>query len=111
VQLNLAVRGSSDGPWDRDLVTGELYLSPAYKQLLGYADHELESSMDAVRSLIHPDDREEWRRAIERHFHDGTPYRQEFRAQVRSGSYRWFVSRGEAIRDAPRPSEVPPTAC
>jgi len=48
---------------------------------------------------VHPEDREQslerFRTAIER----GEPYRQEHRLESTDGDYRWFLSRGEPVRD------------
>ncbi|MBE9156511.1 diguanylate cyclase [Nodosilinea sp. LEGE 06152] len=51
-QLELVLQASSEGFCDWDLVTGEIYFSPQWKALLGYADHELENSQEMWRSLI-----------------------------------------------------------
>ena len=86
--------------WDWDLNLGTLFLSPSLKALLGYSGDELPSSSAALAALIHPDDFEADAAAIEAHLTDGTPYRQEYRMRHRSGEYRWFLVRGQAMRDA-----------
>jgi len=55
-RLSLALEGASDGLWDWDLVTGEVYLSPRWKGMLGYRDEEIPNSLETFRSLLHPDD-------------------------------------------------------
>ena len=36
------------GIWDWNVVTGEIYLSPAWKRQLGYRDHELTNDIAGV---------------------------------------------------------------
>ncbi|HWT99590.1 MAG TPA: ATP-binding protein, partial [Terriglobales bacterium] len=50
--LSLAVRGSNDGLFDYDRAQDQLWLSPRWKQQLGYRDADLESSPAAWRGLI-----------------------------------------------------------
>jgi diguanylate cyclase (GGDEF)-like protein/PAS domain S-box-containing protein len=56
-QLELVLQASSEGFWDWDLVTGKIYFSPQWKAMLGYADEELENTMEMWNSLIFGDDR------------------------------------------------------
>lgn len=45
-----------DGYWDWNIVTNYEYLSPSWKNQLGYSDSELENSTSTWMKLIHPDD-------------------------------------------------------
>ncbi|MBN9690203.1 MAG: PAS domain S-box protein [Verrucomicrobia bacterium] len=94
----LAERAVQDGIWDWNLTTNEAYLSPQWKALVGYSDHELANVVASFFGLTHPDDRSEVEAAIERHLKQGEPFRQEFRLRHKDGYYRWILSRGEAVR-------------
>ncbi len=98
-RFKLAVTGSNDGLWDWDIPTHTVYFSPRYKQLLGYADDEMENTLSAVVSLMHPADRDEGLRALEEHLESGESYDAEFRLRTRAGDYRWFRMRGQSVRD------------
>lgn len=56
-QLEFVLQASSEGFWDWDLVTGEIYFSPQWKAMLGYADEELENTIEMWNSVIFEDDR------------------------------------------------------
>lgn len=100
-RLNLVMRATNDGIWDWNTRTNEVYYSPRWKSMLGYAEHEIANHNDAWRNLIHPDDYE---RAIAQSQADveGTEseYVLEHRLRHKDGSYRWILSRGLALRDA-----------
>ena len=98
-RLDLAVRGTSDGVWDWEIKTGSEHWSPRFKELLGYAENEIEASYDQFLALLHPDEEADVREAIRLHLEENQPYDREFRMRTKSGEYRWFHSRGEALRD------------
>jgi diguanylate cyclase (GGDEF)-like protein/PAS domain S-box-containing protein len=56
-QLDLVLQASSEGYWDWNVATGEIYFSPQWKAMLGYADHELDNSFAMWESVIFEDDR------------------------------------------------------
>ncbi|HEY9648280.1 MAG TPA: diguanylate cyclase, partial [Chroococcidiopsis sp.] len=64
-QLELVLQASSEGFWDWNLVTGEIYFSPAWKAMLGYTDCELDNSVETWASVIFADDRSSVLRLIE----------------------------------------------
>jgi len=100
-RLALVIQGSSDGVWDWDLRTNEVYFSARWKAMLGYAEHEVENHFSAWERLLHPADRERALASIQAYLSGQTPtYELEHRLRHRDGSYRWILSRGVALRDA-----------
>lgn len=95
-----AMRGTSEGLWDWNIVTGEDYLSPWWKEMLGYTDEELPNHPSTFRTLLHPDDLPRVTAAVQAHLDERVPYDMELRLRTKSGDYRWFRARGEAERDA-----------
>ncbi|HMW48209.1 MAG TPA: EAL domain-containing protein, partial [Cellvibrionaceae bacterium] len=94
----LAVQGAEDGIWDWDLSQHTLYLSPRWKAILGYKDHEFPSTIDAWLSAVHPDDLDLVRDLLI--FSDTHPnIRQEYRMLHRDGREIWVLCRGVVIRD------------
>lgn len=51
-QFELAIKGSNDGIWDWDIRTNEMYISPKWKEQLGYNEDELKSKYEAFQNLI-----------------------------------------------------------
>ena len=98
-RLHLATVGSNDGLWEWDLRSGEMYISPRIKDLLGYADREIANTPGDFLALVHPDDRDGALAAVRAHVRKDVPYDVEFRARTKSGGYRWLRARGRSVRD------------
>jgi len=96
-RYELAVAGSAAGIWDWDINSGKVYYSSRFKQLLDYGAEEPWESADDFWNKVHPDDVQTVRTAIEEHLKDGALYRIDFRLQIKSGEYRWFHARGQAL--------------
>lgn len=94
-----AVRGTSDGLWDWTVDGSDAYLSPRWKELLGFAENELPNHRDTVHGLLHPEDLQLVCDGVKAHFEHGAPYDLQVRLRTKSGQYRWFRLRGEAERD------------
>ena len=95
----LAVKGAADGIWDWNITTNDLWLAPRFKELLGYQDHEFASTFDNWELHLHPDDRRLALEAISAHQERRVPYDMEYRLKTKSGQYRWYRARGQAIWD------------
>lgn len=95
----LAVRGSNEGLWDLDVVNDVAWYSPHFKELLGYAEHELADERATMIALIHPDDRARVEAAREEHLASRVPFDVELRLRTRSGEHCWYRARGQAVWD------------
>ncbi|MEQ9328570.1 MAG: EAL domain-containing protein [Rhodospirillales bacterium] len=96
----LAVAGANDGIWDWNMRTGRIYFSDRWKQMLGYVDGDLNGDLDGWLDLVHKEDVDDVRNAIERHTLGATPhFSSEHRILHRDGSYRWVSARGLIVRD------------
>ncbi|WP_256990119.1 sensor domain-containing diguanylate cyclase [Burkholderia sp. AU15512] len=94
----LALTESGTGVWDRNVETGEIHYSPAWKALLGYAPHELSTRIEDAYERLHPDDVADVKAAMLAHFEQRTDhYAVEHRIRCKDGSYKWICSRGKVI--------------
>ena len=53
-RLTLAFAGAQEGVWDWNLETGAVVYSSRWKQMLGYADEEIEPNVGAWERLAPP---------------------------------------------------------
>ena len=93
------INGTNEGIWDWIPATGEGYLSPRWKRLLGYDDHELPNVQATFFDRIHPEDQALAQQAVRAHLDERTPFDVELRLRCKSGEYRWFSTRGQAEWD------------
>ncbi|MFO1318942.1 MAG: EAL domain-containing protein [Burkholderiales bacterium] len=98
-RFELAVRGSNDGLWDWNIETRQWYCSPRFKQLLGYAEYEMDDSAEDIVARVHPEERRRFREALRGHLRLALPFDAEVRLRTKSGDYRWFRARGQSVRD------------
>lgn len=96
----LAVRGTNDGLWDWDLATDRVYYSPRWKIMLGYEEDEVGDRPAEWLERVHPDDGPRLQAKMAAHLEGTAPhFEDEHRMRHKDGSYRWFLSRGFAVRD------------
>jgi len=101
-RFRYAMEATSDGIWDWDLATDNMYFSPTYFTMLGYEPGEFPSTSRSWIDLIHPDDRHHSvataQDCIENRCES---FSREFRMKARDGSWKWILGRGRAVlRDA-----------
>ncbi|KJS03531.1 MAG: hypothetical protein VR65_00775 [Desulfobulbaceae bacterium BRH_c16a] len=94
-RFRLALDASSNGVWDRNLVTGETYHGDNWYRTLGYTNKEIIKSFE---ELLHPDDREKVFALGEDHLQGKCPrFEAEFRLRNQAGDWQWVLSRGKVV--------------
>ena len=92
------IDASLDGVWDWDLDRQTLYLSPRWKEQLGYQDHELKNCYDTWRDLLHSDDRDWVIEQLGSYLASPTElWECEYRLLHRQGGHRWILSRASPV--------------
>lgn len=97
-RLRLAFDGAQEGVWDWNLETNAVVYSAQWKQMLGYADDEIEPRISAWERLVHPADRPLADAAADRVARGAPTYEAEFRLRHKDGRYIEILSRGFPIR-------------
>ncbi len=95
----LAARGSNDGLWDWDLETNEIYYSARWKEMLGFAEEEIDNSPAEWFSRIHPEDSNDVQHELETAISGlSESFESEHRLQHKDRTWRWVLTRGKATR-------------
>lgn len=99
-RLSLVLRGANDAAWDWDLINNELYYSPRWWQMIGYAEGEIGADSHLWRTLTHPDDVAAVAATFDPALANGAAsYEVEFRLRHKQGHYVTVLSRGFISRD------------
>ena len=89
------------GVFDWPLQSHELYLSPIFKRMLGYRDHELPDSLQAWLSHIHPDDYDRVTTALDQAVRNGArKFEMVHRAKHRNGTTPLFLIKASIVRNS-----------
>ena len=97
-----AVEGSGLGVWDWHPATGEVYFSPLWKAMIGYADDEFAASFENWSGAMHPDDRDAVMARLADHLEGRDPeYRVDFRMRHKLGHWHWIQTRGLVVERDP----------
>lgn len=94
------------GIWDWNLDTDEVYISPAFRRLLGLKPSDGTRIWNTdIRELYHPDDFSMHESKLNEHLSNRKkPYKSIHRLRHADGSYRWY----RAVGHATKPTEGQP---
>ncbi len=97
-RLEYALQVTSDGLWDVNLQNGDMFVSRRWRETLGYGPDEIDPTVAAWESLVHPEDMPRVRKALAAHVSGDSPiYECENRLRTKSGTYRWNLDRGKIV--------------
>jgi two-component system sensor histidine kinase/response regulator len=99
-RLERAIRGTQDGLWEIDLATGASWFGMRFEEMLGYRVGELKGCRERLQALIHPDDRDTVKLALDSHLLQHAVFDVEFRILHHAGHYEWVRGRAQADRAA-----------
>ncbi|MDG3085771.1 diguanylate cyclase [Vibrio hannami] len=91
-----ALNEATDGLWEWNIQSNELYVSPKLKQMRGFGPHEKVASVDFWTGAIHPEDKDRVLAIMDEHI-KGKLERFEaiYRLKNRAGHYIWVHDTGK----------------
>ncbi|MFH1214930.1 MAG: PAS domain-containing protein [Pseudomonadota bacterium] len=96
--FRLLLDATSDGVWDRNIRTGEVYYGENWARMLGYAPREVIEKNIKWEDLLHPDDKSRALDAVRAHLEgDTSRYVAEFRMRNKAGEWQWVLARGKVV--------------
>jgi len=97
-----AMEATTDGLWDWNINSGDVYYSPAYSWMLGYDTAEFAERAESWTDHIHPDDRAKAVSVNQDCIENRIPnFEVEFRMRTKGGEWITILGRGKAVsRDA-----------
>jgi len=99
-RYTLATSAARVGVWDWNIKTGDFYLDPNIKAILGYSDDEIPNDIEIWVKYVHPEDSKAVMEAAQACLDGKTSeYIFEHRMLHKDDSIRWILVRGKAIRD------------
>ncbi|WP_262693097.1 hybrid sensor histidine kinase/response regulator [Kordiimonas aquimaris] len=97
-QLRFAIEGADYGLWDWDVVTGEVYFSRQYMNIVGYEQFELPHTYDTWSILCRPEDLLDAEQAVKDYQSVGDGFLEdEFQMIHKNGTLVWILSRGKIV--------------
>src|SRR5262249_27197277 len=94
-RYQLATAAGGVGVWELDLESGDMYIDPQLKAMLGFQDDEIRNHLDDVIRRVHPGDVERAKAELDAR-RDSLIGQSELELRLvhKDGSTRWFLARG-----------------
>jgi len=97
-RLSYALEATSEGVWDWNIKTGEVYISGHWVESLGYSRDEAQNAVDFLKRIIHPEDLPRVGQSLQAYLNNETEvYTSENRIRNADGSYRCNLTRGRVV--------------
>jgi PAS domain S-box-containing protein len=99
-RFQIAMAATKDGLYDWNLITNEIYYSPGWKRMIGYADHELPNDFSVWENLTDAEDaKRSWQMQNELIHKQRDRFKMEFEMKHKDGHWVDILSRATAIFD------------
>jgi PAS domain S-box-containing protein len=96
IQLKMAITNTEVGLWDWNIITGDVYFSDIWCNMLGYEKSEIEPNISSWERLIHPEDMPKVKILISKHLSgESTTYISTHRLLTKSGTWKWVIDKGK----------------
>jgi PAS domain S-box-containing protein len=94
-----ALESSLAGYWDWNMATNEEYLSPRFKEMFGYADHEMENTPEAWQKIAFKEDLTAMFRKFEAHVKSRgqIQFKSIVRYHHKNGNTIWVRCNGKVV--------------
>ncbi|MBI5381642.1 MAG: response regulator [Opitutae bacterium] len=97
-RLRLALDSTGIGIFEWTIASGYVHYSTGLWAMLGYEHNRMPPTVEALQSLIHPEDLPAYRRRIEAQLTGATAFIEpEFRVRARAGDWRWVYLRSKSV--------------
>lgn len=99
-RLAFALEAGRMGTWEWEMGTGRIAWSDSMERIVGIPPGSFGSTYEAFAELVHPDDRQSMRQAVERAMASDTEYLVECRMGPAGAQTTPIVAQGRVVRDA-----------
>lgn len=98
-RLEQALDAGSMGAWEWDIASGAVEWPDNLSKLFGLSPGEFGGTLSDFERLVHPDDREQVKQALEESLRTGERFNLQFRICRPDGTVRWMAGMGTPLYD------------
>lgn len=99
-RYELTLEGVGDGIWDWDLLQDTIYFSKRWKEILGFAEDEIENAFHVWHDRIHPEDVRKTMDAVSVNISGKSErFENQHRLKHKDGHWIWVLVRGKTMVD------------
>ena len=97
-RMELALRGSKTSVLDWDFTDDSIYISPSWKEMLGYTDEELPNTLSSWADRVHRDDHKKVLSLLRKHQSEEIKYFENtHRLKHKDGHWLWVLGRAQIL--------------
>ncbi len=105
-RLQLATLAGKVGVWDWDVSENRVAWTDSLFEIHGMAPASFDGTAEAASALVHPEDAERMKAAVEKSLKDGKDFEMELRAVRPDGRVVWLYTSAVVIRDGGSPVRI-----